>query len=114
MRALDARRGCVLWKTDLEASARSGLALGGAEGGDPKLFVGDDSRCVHAMDPVTGEDLWSQEVSGRPFTGVSGAPHPYQGTLYVPVSSHDLVEASDPEHEWLTVPWIGSSIAWGP
>jgi len=118
VRALDARRGCVLWNTDVEvavpsplpADARfplpaaliSGLALGETEGGDLKLFAGDRAARVHAFDPVTGELLWSREVSDHPFAHVSGAPTPYQGTLYVPVSSDEWGAAEDAEYECCT------------
>ena len=87
--SLDAKTGCVHWRTfarnrpiratmtiGKNASAPSGYAL----------YSGDDRDFMHAYDAQSGKELWTTEVFHHPVGRITGAPTLYNGVLYVPIS----------------------------
>lgn len=102
VRGLDARTGCIIWTTALDAPLRSGVTIAEAGREGPVLFIGDESGYVHALEARTGELLWSRRVSDHPHAWITGTPTAYDGKLYVPVSSIEVAMAQDPGYQCCT------------
>ena len=60
------------------------------------LFVGDTAAMVYAIDAATGVEVWRMRADEHPSAGVTGTPVPYEGRLYVPVSSGEEGRAITP------------------
>lgn len=104
VRALHAKDGCVIWKKELDAPLFSGTTLSRLENGGMVLVTGDLSANVYALDPFTGERLWSRQVSDHETARISGTPVPFENRIYVPVSSGEWATdaGGDPEYECCT------------
>ena len=94
--ALDARTGCVHWRSEIKGGVRAAVSVGplaGPSGGPGRLavFVGDRTGGVHALDAATGKELWATKVETHPFATITGSPVLYRGQLYVPVSSSEEI-----------------------
>jgi len=90
--ALDAKTGCIHWRSDSKGAIRAALSVGAmAETGKLAVFAGDRSGGVHAFDAATGHELWSVKLETNPFATVTGSPVLYRGRLYVPVSSSEEI-----------------------
>jgi polyvinyl alcohol dehydrogenase (cytochrome) len=93
--ALDARTGCIHWRTEMKG-VRAAVSVGplaGPNGGAGRLaaFVADRSGGVHALDAATGHEIWSAQVETHPFATITGSPVLYRGRLYVPLSSSEEI-----------------------
>jgi polyvinyl alcohol dehydrogenase (cytochrome) len=104
--SLDARTGCTQWASDVGAPVRTPITIGKA-GSTLAAFFGDNKGRVHAVAAETGKELWTAQVDGHPMTRLTGAPVPFEGRLYVPVSSFE--EAPDPTYRCCT--FRGSLVA---
>jgi outer membrane protein assembly factor BamB len=87
--ALDAASGTLKWSKQLDDSNETKMTPALYDG---TLFVGsmqtdanDTNYSITALDPMTGNQLWSQPLPG----GVHGSPVAVGGTLYVPVTLGD-------------------------
>ena len=94
--ALDARTGCVHWRTEIKSGVRAAVSVGplaGPSGGAGRLavFVGDRTSGVHALDAATGKEIWANRLETHPFAMITGAPVLFNGRLYVPVSSSEEI-----------------------
>jgi polyvinyl alcohol dehydrogenase (cytochrome) len=91
--ALDAKTGCIHWRTDAKGPIRAALSVGsiGAAPGKLAVFAGDRGGGVRAFDAGTGQELWSVKLETNPFATITGAPVLYQGRLYVPMSSSEEI-----------------------
>ena len=94
--ALDARTGCIHWRTEIKSGVRAAVSVGplaGPSGGSGRLavFVGDRTSGVHALDAATGEEIWATKLETHPFAMITGSPVLFNGRLYVPVSSSEEI-----------------------
>ena len=94
--SLDARTGCIHWRSEVKSGVRAALSVGpltGPSGGPGRLavFVGDRTGGVHALDAATGKEIWATKVETHPFATITGSPALYRGRLYVPVSSSEEI-----------------------
>jgi polyvinyl alcohol dehydrogenase (cytochrome) len=95
--ALDAESGCVRWTFDAPAEVRTGIAFEEANtstGKDRRLYFGDLLGRVYAVDAETGQELWRLRADDHAGTTITGTPTAFEGTLYVAVSSLEVVSAS--------------------
>jgi polyvinyl alcohol dehydrogenase (cytochrome) len=101
--AFDRETGCARWTFDASAEVRTGIVISPWQAGDesakPMAFFGDLIGNVYALDAVSGALKWRARPDEHPNTTLTGTPSLYQGTLYVPVSSLEVVPASDPKYE---------------
>ena len=100
--ALDTASGCVKWAYDAGAALRAPASISDVQDdGQHYLFVTDEQARLHALDPVTGKMIWMQsgEVDEGVATRLTGAPLPYEGTVYVPVSASGVARGADAQHE---------------
>src|SRR6185295_6318011 len=94
--ALDAKSGCIVWRTEVEAGIRSAVTLGEVSGRVTAYF-GDQAANMYAADAATGKILWKVKVEDHPQAAVTAASALYAGRLYVPVSSREEAKVADPK-----------------
>lgn len=101
--ALDRETGCVRWSFDASAEVRTGIVVSPWLAGDataqPMAFFGDLIGNLYGLDALTGELQWRARPDAHPNTTLTGTPTLHDDTLYVPVSSLEVVPAADPAYE---------------
>ena len=107
--AFDPETGCTRWTTRLVAEVRTAIV---ADPVTKRLYFGDLLGRAHALDATTGKPLWSTKVSDHASATITGTPALGGGLLYVPVSSLEVVEASDTKYACCT--FRGSVLALDP
>jgi polyvinyl alcohol dehydrogenase (cytochrome) len=101
--SLDAKTGCEYWQFDAGAPVRSAVVIGpGPDGwvayfGDLGAIRGRGAN-VHAVDAVTGKELWRTQIEDHPAAIVTGSPTLVGTTLFVPVSSFEEATGSRPNY----------------
>lgn len=104
VRALDLDTGCVRWEFTASAEVRTGMVLEGRT-----VYFGDLIGHAYAVDAITGQLRWKIRVDEHPHATLTGTPAVHDGTLYVPVSSLELLSAIDPKYPCCT--FRGSIVA---
>jgi polyvinyl alcohol dehydrogenase (cytochrome) len=112
--AFDLKTGCARWTSRVSAEVRTAIIVepwtaGAKPARHPRLFFGTLLGRVHAMDAVTGELLWSTRPEEHPNATITGSPTLAGDTLYVPVSSLEVVTAAGRDYACCT--FRGSVIA---
>jgi len=112
--AFDLATGCVRWTSKVSAEVRTAVVVepwapGTRPAKNPRLFFGDLLGRVYAMDALTGQVLWRVSPEAHANTTITGTPVPYGDTLYVPVSSLEVVTAIDEKYACCT--FRGSVVA---
>ncbi|MDE0364879.1 MAG: PQQ-binding-like beta-propeller repeat protein [Gammaproteobacteria bacterium] len=101
--ALDRETGCARWSFDASAEVRTGIVVSPWPAGDaaaqPMAFFGDLIGNLYGVDALTGELRWRARPDDHPNTTLTGTPTLHEDTLYVPVSSLEVVPAADPAYE---------------
>jgi polyvinyl alcohol dehydrogenase (cytochrome) len=96
--ALDAKSGCIIWRTEVEAGIRSAIVLGERSGGGLTAYFGDQAANMYAVDAANGNVLWKVRVDDHPQAAITAASALYGGRLYVPVSSREEAKVADPRY----------------
>lgn len=111
--ALDAKTGCLRWTFRASAEVRTGIVVSpwAADDPDPRptLYFGDLLARVYAVDARTGALRWRVRVDDHRDATITGTPALHDNRLYVPVSSLEVVPASDPDYVCCT--FRGSVVA---
>ncbi len=94
--ALDAKTGCIFWRTEVEAGIRSAPVLAPRPGGGVTAYIGDQAANAYAIDAASGKVLWKVKVDDYAQAAVTATPQVHQGLVYVPVSSREESKAGDP------------------
>ncbi|MEE4213316.1 MAG: PQQ-binding-like beta-propeller repeat protein, partial [Parvularcula sp.] len=101
--ALDTQTGCIWWTYDASAEVRNApLIATGSDGRPETLYFGDVDAVVHAVDPRTGEKRWSKSLRDHPDGTITGSFALHDGTLYIPMSSLEVVSAYDDQYACCT------------
>lgn len=100
--ALDLKSGCVRWVHKGSAEVRTGIVVETGKNRRPRLFFGDFIGRVHALDALTGKPLWTIRADDHPNATLTGTPLLHGTTLFVPVSSLEVVTAVDPTYACCT------------
>ncbi len=101
--ALDRETGCVLWTFDADAEVRSAPTLGtDSSGKTDYLYFGDFNANVYAVDARTGNLKWKRSVQDHPAGTITGSLTLYEGRLFVPMSSTEVLSALKAEYECCT------------
>ncbi len=95
--ALDTRTGCVKWAQKSAAPFRASPAYGMA-GKRPALFISDAQGQVRALDPATGEQIWSVDPRADKSTPITGGLVVADGKLIVPISASGVFTAMDSKY----------------
>lgn len=109
--ALDARSGCTRWSFEPGAVVRTAIVVDRVPAGEGRLtaWFGDDRANVHAVDAMTGEQIWTVRVDEHPGARILSAPSFHEGRIYLGVSSNEEVAAADPRYPCCT--FRGSVVA---
>lgn len=105
--ALDLETGCARWTFRAAAEVRTGIVLSVSEApisadNPPLAYFGDIIARFYAVNALTGELVWSIKADEHPSATLTGTPAFYEGTLFVPVSSLEVIPAADPAYECCT------------
>lgn len=101
--ALDPRTGCIWWTYGAGSEVRNAPVIDTADNGRPTaLYFGTYDAEVHAVDPATGKKLWSRSVKDHPDGTITGSLSMDGDTLFVPMSSLEVVSAFDDNYECCT------------
>src|SRR5262249_15826828 len=65
-------------------------------------YFGDSNAFTHAVDAVTGKELWRAKMDDHALARITGAPTYYKGRLYVPVASGEELGSQQPNYECCT------------
>ena len=102
--AFDRETGCARWTFD--ASAEVAHWNGDQPHGRAEIQALSRWRTLailleilYALDAITGELKWRAKPDEHPNTTLTGTPSLHDGTLYVPVSSLEVVPAAEPDYE---------------
>lgn len=95
---LDKVSGCVRWKFEADANVRGGLAVSESESG-LRIHFADFGVNAYALSVQTGELLWKSSLKNEPSSAVTGTPVAYDGLLYIPVTSMEVVSAGADHYE---------------
>lgn len=101
--SLDAETGCIRWTFKASAEVRTGTTFtqwnaGEAPDEPPLAYFSDLMSWVYAVNATNGQLVWSQKVGLHPNATTTAQPVLYEGTLFQPVSSLEVVPAIDPEY----------------
>lgn len=92
--ALDTRTGCAWWTYEAGAEVRNAPLIGTDAAGKPEtLYFGDIDAVVHAVNARTGELRWTKSVRDHPDGTITGSLALHERTLFVPMSSTEIVSA---------------------
>lgn len=101
--ALDEKTGCAHWIVHVGAEIRTGIVISpwklGDETANPKAFFGDLVGNVYAVEILSGEIVWKKRADSHPNATITGTPTLYNGILYAPVSSMEVIRPADPGYE---------------
>jgi polyvinyl alcohol dehydrogenase (cytochrome) len=101
--AFDRETGCVRWTFDASAEVRTGVVISPWQAGDksaePLIYFGDLIGNLYALDALTGAVRWRVRPDEHPNTTLTATPSLHEGILYQPVSSLEVVPASEPDYE---------------
>jgi polyvinyl alcohol dehydrogenase (cytochrome) len=104
--ALDAQTGCLRWTFNATAEVRTGMSITpwsvDDDSVDPLLFFGDVIANVYALSAKTGELRWKVRADDHRDATLTGTPSHYEGRVYVPVSSLEVVSAGNSAYECCT------------
>lgn len=112
--SLDAETGCVRWTFRASAEVRTGVTVSSWAAGKipaepPMAYFADLIARVYAINLLTGELVWVKKVDDHPTATATAQPVLYDGVLFQPVSSLEVVPAIEPEYECCT--FRGSLVA---
>ncbi len=98
--ALDQSTGCVHWTFRARAEVRTGIVVEHRSGPEtaPRLMFGDLIGNIYALRADTGALIWTAHPESHPAATITATPTVYQGKVYAPISSLEVVSATDPAY----------------
>ena len=101
--SLDASTGCAYWSYDAGGIVRSAISIVRSPKSSRWIaYFGDYHAWAHAVDAVTGQEIWKVQVDDHPAARIVGSPTYYKGRLYVPVASSEELNGGSPQYECCT------------
>lgn len=100
--ALGPRDGCTWWTYAAGAEVRTAPLLGDGPNGRRALYFVDFNANVHAVDAASGKRLWTVSVKDHPDGTGTGSLALREGTLFVPMSSTEVLSAYDDQYACCT------------
>ena len=96
---LDMYTGCVQWIYQAEAMVRGGIATSEDMGDQIRLYFADFNGMTYCLEANTGKLIWKAPSKTESSNAVTGTVAYYDGLVYVPHSSMEVVIAQDPRYE---------------
>jgi polyvinyl alcohol dehydrogenase (cytochrome) len=96
---LNMKDGCVKWMFPADAVVRGGIAVSKDINNELRVYFADfggNTFCVRAND---GELIWKMSIKSDPNNAITGTPVYFDGLLYVPVTSMEVITASQDTYE---------------
>lgn len=100
--AFDLKSGCARWTHKVPAEVRTAIVVEPGNAKNPRLFFGDFLGRVYALDALSGRELWRRRLDDHPYATITGAPALRGDTLFVPVSSLEVANATSPTYACCT------------
>lgn len=98
--ALDLHSGCILWDFQAEAEVRSAISVETDDlGRAQRLYFGDFEGNVYGYDVSSSSLIWKMRPDDHPVATITGSLALQGDTIYVPVSSREVVSAANPSYE---------------
>jgi polyvinyl alcohol dehydrogenase (cytochrome) len=95
--SVDSDSGCTYWEFDAGRPVRSAIVIGQQAGGWTAYF-GDFGANVHAVDALTGRELWKTRIDDHAAARITGSPTLTGATLLVPASSIEEGTGANPTY----------------
>ncbi len=109
--ALDLNSGCIRWSFQAEAEVRSAISVEINDlGRVQRLYFGDFEGNVYGFDVSSRTLLWKVRADDHPVATITGSLALHKDTIYVPVSSREVVSAASSTYECCT--FRGSVVAY--
>lgn len=112
--ALERQTACVRWAFTASAEVRTGIVVSDWQAGDkaarPRAYFGDILGNVYSVDAITGALVWRDRADAHSSVMITGTPTLYDGRLYVPVSSLEVIAAAEASYQCCT--FRGSVVAY--
>ncbi len=101
--AIDLTSGCLLWDYQVEAEIRSAISVDvDEEGKASRLYFGDFKANVYGYDIKTKKLLWKKKADSHLNATLTGSLTLHKNTLFVPISSLEIISAINPKYECCT------------
>ena len=110
--SLNSQTGCTYWVMQPGAAVRAATSVGSLPAGSASkfaLYFGDEKSYVHAVDALTGKQIWKTRIETHFLSRITGAPVLHRNRIYVPVSSFEETAGRDNKYECCT--FRGSVVA---
>ena len=96
---LDLQTGCVKWMFEADANVRGGIAVSEDLEGEIRIYFADFGGNTYGLKANSGELVWKTTVKIEPNNAVTGTPAYYDGILYIPLTSMEVVTAGQDSYE---------------
>ncbi len=100
--ALETASGCVRWSFAADAGISGSILVDEDADGRSLAYFVDFRTNAYALDVATGSLLWKTRVGRHPESNNTGSPALYDGRLFVPISTMEVVTAQNPAYECCT------------
>ncbi len=103
--SLNARTGCVYWRSQIGEPMRTSPVVVHRPGDSPSgwvMYVGGLNRNFRALDAMTGAELWKTNLDTNRFAGLTGGPVISGDRIYVPISSAEELTGDTPDYSCCT------------
>lgn len=96
---LNMETGCVKWMFEADANVRGGIAVSEDFGEEIRVYFADFGGNTYSLNANTGELIWRTSVKNDPNNAVTGTPAYFDGIVYVPITSMEVVTAGNDSYE---------------
>ena len=96
---LNKATGCAKWMFEADANIRGGIAVSEEVGNGIQLYFADFSGNAYALNADDGKLLWRSNLKNDPNNAVTGTPAYFDGMVYVPLTSMEVVTAGQDTYE---------------
>jgi len=94
--AIHKQDGKIGWTFLADAAIRGAIQLV-EEAGHITAYFADYSTNTYAMDVTTGKLIWKKRAGFHPESSVTGSVVVYDGLVYVPITSFEVISSINPE-----------------
>lgn len=95
--AIHKKTGKIGWRFIADAAIRGGIQID-RSGDSLKVYFADYSTNVYALDLSTGKLIWKKRSGPESQSAVSGSVVVYDNMVYVPITSYEVVSATNPAY----------------
>lgn len=96
---LNMKNGCVKWMFEAGANVRGGIAVSEDLGEELRVYFADFGGNTYSLKADTGELIWKTSVKNDPNNAVTGTAAYFDGIVYIPLTSMEVVTAGNNSYE---------------